>query len=79
MTKFIIDTYNKYDPIDKAASRLVFLHNDQWWAIKEFQYEDGQLRRPIRIEEPENINEQFFLYDTYADAYNFVKKIRGLG
>lgn len=79
MTKFIIDTYNKYDAIDKATSRLVFLHNDQWWAIKEFQYEDGQLRRPIGIEEPENINEQFFLYDTYSDAYNFVKKIRSIG
>lgn len=36
MTKFIIDTYNKYDPIDKATSRLVFLHNNIWWAIKEF-------------------------------------------
>ena len=79
MTKFIIDTYNKYDSIDKAASRLVFSHNSQWWAIKEFQYENGQLRRPIRIEEPENANEQFFLYDTYDDAYNFVKKIRSFG
>lgn len=78
MTKFIIDTYNKYDAIDKAASRLVFSHNDQWWAIKEFPYQNNQLMRPIRIDEPDTINEQFFLYDTYDQAHEFVKKIRGL-
>lgn len=78
MTKFIVDTYSKYDSSDKAASRLVFLHNEQWWAIKEFQYENGKLLRPQRIEEPDNINEQFFLYDTYDEASQFVKKIRGM-
>ena len=78
MTKFIIDTYNKYDPIDKAASRLVFLHNDQWWAIKEFEYQNGQLMRPIGLEERDDINKQFFLYDTYDEAYNFMKKIKEL-
>ena len=78
MTKFIIDTYNKYDPIDKAASRLVFFHNDQWWAIKEFEYQNGQLMRPIGLEERDDINKQFFLYDTYDEAYNFMKKIKEL-
>lgn len=78
MTRFIIDTYNKYDPLDKAASRLVFLHNDQWWAIKEYPYQNGMLMRPLRFDENDSINDQFFLYNTYSEAYEFVKKIRGL-
>lgn len=76
MTCFIIDTYDKYSTSDKEVSKLVFKHNDRWWAIKEYEIKDGVLMRPQGIEERENMNDYFRQYETFDEAYAFVKLIK---
>lgn len=81
MTKFIIDMYNKYDPHDKAAARYIFRFYKRPWAIKEYPYNNGELMRPLRIEESENTNDQFVLLDTLeeAKAYLNIQRQRNMG
>ena len=78
MTRFVIDTYNKYDLTDQNVTRKLFFYNDSWWAIKEYTVRDGELMRPRTIEEPDNINDCFRQYDTLEEAQAFVRKLRGM-
>lgn len=73
VTKFIIDEYDKYSPSDKAAARFIFRdrYNSQW-AIKEYEYKDGQLARPLSVYENDNMNQHFMLFDSYDEAYEAV-------
>lgn len=76
MTKFIIDVYNKYDSSDRAAARHIFRFRQQDWAIKEYQYENGKLMRPLRFDEDDDANEQFFLLNTLDDALAYLSAQR---
>lgn len=75
-TKFIIDAYNKYDPSDKASARYVFKFQQCDWAIKEYPYENGELMRPLRIEEPDDANKNFYLMDTFEQAREYIAQQR---
>ena len=74
-TVFIIDTYDKYSREDRNAARFVFLFNDQWYAIKEYEVRDGQLMRQLRFYENENENDWFWRYNSYDEAREFVRKV----
>lgn len=76
-TKFIVDTYDKYSSVDRAVARYIFNFHDQVWAVKEYNYEDGHLARPLRFYEREDENDWFYLYDTLDDAMRYVYQIRG--
>lgn len=76
--KYIIDLYDRYNAADKAAARYTFNLNDRQWAIKEFEVQNGKLMRPLRIDEPEDYNDRFYLYDTFDEALQFAREIRRL-
>lgn len=77
MTKFIIDQYDKYSSSDRAAARFIFRDlYDSLWAIKEYDYKNGQLARPQSIYENENMNQYFALFDSYEEAYEAVLEQR---
>ena len=78
MNKYIIDLYDRYNAADKAAARYIFTLNDRQWAIKEFEVQSGKLMRPLRIDEPEDYNDSFYLYDTFDEALQFAREIRRL-
>lgn len=76
MTCFIVDTYNKYNSFDKKAARQIFYHNNQWWAIKECEVQDGKLMRPLAFDEPDDFNDRFYQYKSLEAAQEFVRTIR---
>lgn len=76
--KYIIDLYDKYNSADKVAARYTFILNDRQWAIKEYEIQNGKLTRPLRLDEPDNYNDFFHLYNTFDEALQFVREIRRL-
>ena len=51
MTKFIIESYDKFLSSDRKAARYIFTIHDNLYAIKEYDFIDGKLMRPIRVDE----------------------------
>lgn len=78
MTKFIIETYNKYLAADRKAARYIFYLHDQIYAIKEYEYKNGYLMRPVNVEENENMWQNVYMYDTYEEALEYVQLIKKL-
>lgn len=76
ITRFVIDTYDKYDAADRQAARYIFTFHDQDWAIKEYRVEEGKLMRPLRFYEREDENEWFYQYETFEDAMSYVYQMR---
>ena len=76
---YIVDTYNKYDVWDRTHAQFVFAINGQWFAIKEVQLDWGlpQLQERIDRDRQEEAK-QMHVYDTYEDALQFVKVMKGL-
>ena len=72
---FIIGNYNKYDVWDRAHSKYVFEVNGNWYAIKEVQLEWGIPKLPQYVDR-ENYAADYYLYDTYEDAMDFVRKVK---
>ena len=74
---YIIGSYDKYSRWDREHSLYTFFINGVEYAIKEVILNWGVPQLPSTIEEDEN-PETYHLYDTYDDAYNFVKYLRTL-
>lgn len=77
-TIFVVDTYDKYLREDRDTARFIFLFNEQWYAIKEYEVRDGELMRELRFYENENENNLLWRYDTYDEAREFVRNVCGL-
>ena len=77
MTAFIIDTYNRFDQFDRDTARFIFEVNEVWDAVKEVYLKWGKPKLPLRIGD-ERDKEQYRIYDTYEDAFEFAMQMKNL-
>lgn len=74
---FIIGSYNKYDQWDREHSKYRFEVNEREYAVKEVELEWGVPKLPQRIEQEEQ-PKQYYVYERYEDALQFVKCVKYL-
>ena len=74
-TVFIIDTYNPFSPYTNTV-RVVFKLNDRQWCIREVECEWGKPQIGLSFEDCAPEPEDFFLYNTYEEAIEFVQKLQ---
>lgn len=72
---FIIDTYNKYDKFDKEHSVYTFALNENWYAIKKVEVEWGIPKLGIQVDRDTDMY-QYWVYSTYEEALQFVRKMK---
>ena len=70
-TVFVLDLWDKFSP-DKVISK--FRINDRWWAIKEVPLEWGE----PQLSKIEEDSIPYHLYETEAEAREYVRKIKHL-
>ena len=77
-TIFVLDTYSEFAPLAiQDLVRYKFLLNDHWYAIYEVGLEWGKPDFPMRPIDEEQL--PFFEYfETFEDAYKFVKELKRL-
>lgn len=74
-TVFIIDTYNPFSPYTDTICSI-FQLNGRQWCIREVECEWGKPQIGISFEDNAPEPEDFYLYNTYDEAYNFAMKLR---
>lgn len=74
---FIIGTYNKYDIWDREHAQCTFEINGNWYAIFEVEMEWGLPKLGIKVDRNES-GQGYYVYDTYEDALEFVRLMKGL-
>ena len=75
---FIIGTYNRFEQFDREHARYKFELNGQWYAVKEVELEWGVPKIPLHIDQSEDSNRQYYVYDTYEDAMKFVMYVKSM-
>ena len=73
---FIVGLYNRFEQFDRQHAKYIFEINGTWYAIKEVELEWGIPKVPLHIDEDESMNRQYYVYDTYEDALQFVRQIK---
>lgn len=74
-TVFIIDTYNPFSPYTDTVCSIFWLNGRQW-CIREVKCEWGKPQIGISFEDNAPEPEDFYLYNTYDEAYNFAMKLK---
>lgn len=72
---FIIDSYNRYDQWNRDHARYIFEINGHWYAVYWVQMEWGLPRLPFRID-GNGDPKQYFVYNTYEEAMEFVHRMK---
>ena len=76
---YVVDSYNKYDSWDREHAQFVFAINGQWFAIKEIEMDWGLPQLQERVDRDREQEAKYMcVYDTYEDALQFVKVMKGL-
>lgn len=74
-TVFIIDTYDAFSSYNDTV-RYIFQMNGRPWCIKEVTCNWGKPNIGISFEECPPQPEDFYLYNTYEEALNYVEKLK---
>lgn len=74
---YIVDRFDKYDAWDRTHARYKFELNGNWYAVKEIEMEWGLPKLPLLVDRQQS-PEQYFIYDTFEEAMEFVHMVKSL-